>query len=247
MAKGEKRTLQWKGDPPSDRDLEAVLGESNFQNPWFLKKGWEASRPICVLPQSGTAFLISDNTVMTNFHVLRTPAYAEGLAAVFGYEQGPGGLALTPDPYPLDPTRLFFNNEDLDYAICAVTGNPALKYGVIDITKPGKIRMDGRVNIVQHPNTGLKKVAIRDNGVKFFDERIIQYWADTEHGSSGSPVFDEDWTIVGLHYTTASANIDGRNIYYNEAHRIDAIVEDLKKRTPVFQGQFSLSAMARAT
>jgi hypothetical protein len=235
--------LKWKGEEPSDEDLEAVLGENDFQNPWFLKKGWEASRPVCVLPQAGTAFLIDNHTIMTNFHVLRTPAYAEGLSAVFGYEEGPGGLALAPDPYPLDPNRLFFNNEDLDYAICAITGDPASKYGTIDITRPGRARMDGRVNIVQHPGAGLKKIAIRENGVKYIDDRTIQYWADTEHGSSGSPVFDEDWVIVGLHYTAASSNIEGKKISYNEAHRIDAICEDLKKQVFSFTGTFAYNAI----
>jgi hypothetical protein len=55
------------------------------------------------------------------------------------------------------------------------------------------------VNIVQHPKGRFKEVVLSDNRVRELKENFIFYEADTDFSSSGSPVFNQQWQLVGLH------------------------------------------------
>ncbi|MBK9054813.1 MAG: trypsin-like peptidase domain-containing protein, partial [Chloroflexi bacterium] len=44
---------------------------------------------------------------------------------------------------------------------------------------------------------------MQNNFVAFADTRIIQYLTSTEPGSSGSPVFNNDFVVVGIHHSGA--------------------------------------------
>jgi endonuclease G len=57
------------------------------------------------------------------------------------------------------------------------------------------------VNIIQHPQGRPKQVALRDNQVIDLLEDFLHYRADTEPGSSGAPVFNDFWELVGLHHS----------------------------------------------
>jgi V8-like Glu-specific endopeptidase len=211
--------------PATVPKTEAVIGLSDFQNPYFLKKGWEKSRAVGLIPGFGTAFLINKTTIMTNWHVFRRDDWAKGQNIAFDVELGDDGLPMTPVRYTIRPDILFYSNENLDFCVVAVDGNPGETRGFIDVRKLAKIKNDSRANIIQHPAGGLKQIAIRDNGISYFDSNKIQYWTDTEHGSSGSPVFDDNWEIIGLHYQHDSApNEFGENINFNEAHTIESIM-----------------------
>lgn len=216
--------ITWRGSVSRPK-TEAVSGLADFQHPFFLKKGWEKSRSVGLIPGFGTAFLVNHSVVMTNWHVLRSAEWAEGQNVAFEVEMGDDGLPMTPIRYPLRPDLLFYSNESLDFCVVAVDGRPGESRGFIDVRSHAEVKSDTRANIVQHPSGGLKQIAIRENGVKFFDNRIIQYWTDTEHGSSGSPVFDDNWVIIGLHFQHDHAPNDvGKNVYFNEAHTMKGIV-----------------------
>lgn len=223
----------WKGGALPDVKLERVVGVPDFQEPWFLRKGSEIAPAICLVLGQGTAFLIRPNVILTNWHIFRREDWAEGKFVYFDYEQDENELAKTPIKYALSPGKFFFSNEEHDFAAVYVEGDPSLGRSVIDISAPGAYQEDGRANIIQHPGANLKKIAIRNNGLKYLDDKVLQYWTDTEHGSSGSPVFDDKWKIIGLHYREDSApGPAGETIYYNEAHRIEPIWEMLKAILP---------------
>src|SRR5262249_16458385 len=57
------------------------------------------------------------------------------------------------------------------------------------------------VNIIQHPQGRPKQVALRDNQVIDLLDDFLHYRADTEPGSSGAPVFNDFWELVGLHHS----------------------------------------------
>lgn len=216
--------IEWKGstNPPK---TEAVSGLADFQHPSFLKKGWEKSRTVGLIPGFGTAFLISRSIIMTNWHVLRRKEWAQGQNIAFEVELGDDGLPMTPVRHALRPDTLFHSDEELDFCVVAVDGTPGDTRSFVNIRRSGGVKSDSRANIIQHPAGGLKQIAIRENGIKYFDEKIIQYWTDTEHGSSGSPVFDDSWTIIGLHYQhDAAPDALGKDVYFNEAHTMESIV-----------------------
>lgn len=217
--------IDWKVlalvNPPK---TEAVSGLADFQHPCFLKKGWEKSRTVGLIPGFGTAFLIHPSIIMTNWHVFRREEWAQGQNIAFDVELGDDGLPMTPMRHALRPEVLFYSNEGLDFCVVAVDGKPGESRGFVDVRRFASLRSDSRANIIQHPAGGLKQIAVRENGIKHFDDEIIQYWTDTEHGSSGSPVFDDNWEIIGLHYQHDSAPDElGKNVYFNEAHTMKSI------------------------
>ncbi len=57
------------------------------------------------------------------------------------------------------------------------------------------------VNIVQHPNGEPKQVALRENQIVDLMENFLHYKTDTAPGSSGTPVFNDEWELVALHHS----------------------------------------------
>ena len=57
------------------------------------------------------------------------------------------------------------------------------------------------MNIIQHPRGQPKQVALRDNQVTDLLQNFLHYRAGTEPGSSGAPVFNDYWELVGLHHS----------------------------------------------
>ena len=113
--------------------------------------------------------------------------------------------------FELDPERFFMTDPALDFALVAVkprsrVGTPLQGYGFKPlIGEQGKILVSQSVNIVQHPDGRPKEVVIRNNQlIDLFDDQddvpFCHYLADTEQGSSGSPVYNDQWEIVALHH-----------------------------------------------
>ena len=93
-------------------------------------------------------------------------------------------------------------------------------------------------NIIQHPLRQPKQIVVRENTLVARDEtlKVLHYLADTEHGSSGSPVFNNQWEAIALHHWGGPhleiRGIDGRPLRrdINEGIRISAIVGSLRTR-----------------
>ena len=60
---------------------------------------------------------------------------------------------------------------------------------------------------MQHPNALPLKLALATNGVEQLNQNStrVTYRTNTEPGSSGSPVFDQNWNLVALHHWGDSA------------------------------------------
>jgi V8-like Glu-specific endopeptidase len=56
------------------------------------------------------------------------------------------------------------------------------------------------VFIVQHPQGGQKKIVLFNNRVQNVSQNFLQYEADADFGSSGSPILNARWQLVGLHH-----------------------------------------------
>src|SRR5262249_24438414 len=55
------------------------------------------------------------------------------------------------------------------------------------------------IAIIQHPYGEPLQVALRDNSLVYDDESAIEYLTNTDYGSSGSPVFNDNWQVIALH------------------------------------------------
>ena len=64
--------------------------------------------------------------------------------------------------------------------------------------------------------------------VRAVEPELLQYWTDTEVGSSGSPVFDDNWDIVGLHHFAVPAPAGESTTMRNQGRRISHVVEQMR-------------------
>ena len=145
--------------------------------------------------------------MLTNHHVLPDAATAASAISLANYETAPPGAALgRPASVPLDPDSLFVTNAELDFTFCAVRGLDFLGSIALDRNSLN-IGPSETVNIIQHPRGRPKEVAIKDNHVIKADSVVVHYACSTEPGSSGSPVFNNQWEPVALHH--ASVVSDG--------------------------------------
>jgi endonuclease G, mitochondrial len=207
----------------SNEMLERIIGKSrDFLAIQFFDKGTTASRAVCKIATTlddvesfGTGFLVTPSLLITNHHVLTSADDAVRSTAQFNYQISGSNAVLPIESFRLDPARFFLTDQALDFSLVAVAprsanGTPITSFGFCPlIGAEGKIIIGQPVNVVQHPKGELKQVVIRENKLLDLPEKqansnidqFAYYEADTEPGSSGSPVFNDQWEVVALHHS----------------------------------------------
>ncbi|GAA0810184.1 trypsin-like serine peptidase [Spirilliplanes yamanashiensis] len=215
-----------------DRRLESVVGAADFLPGRWLRQGRAAADAVARIRTGsslGSGFLVTPSLLMTNNHVLPDAATAAVSTATFRFEDDEDEQRPEATRFGLDPQRCFVTDEALDFTLVAVAqppGAPApgATYGCIAAkAATGKILEGMPVNIVQHPQGRAKEIAVRHNLLLSVDDATtLTYGTDTEPGSSGSPVFNDDWELVALHHA-GGGDAPGR-LVGNRGIRISAIV-----------------------
>ncbi|MCR6489067.1 DNA/RNA non-specific endonuclease [Amycolatopsis sp. OK19-0408] len=182
----------------------------------------------------GTGSLVSPELLLTNHHVLPDAATAGFSVIEFDYQDGVDGLPLPVRAFGLDPDRFFVADEGLDFALVAVKAADG-ELGPFGFNRligtEGKAIVGDFVTIVQHPQGGKKQVALRENRVVDVLDDFLHYETDTEPGSSGSPVFNDQWEVVALHH--ASVRADGHaefGNFLNEGIRVSKLLKFLAEK-----------------
>jgi hypothetical protein len=144
---------------------------------------------------------------MTNNHVLETETVAGRSAVEFDYYERRTGQTGPTVLFEFEPQLFFLTDEDLDFTLVAVktqstTGTPLTEQGWIPlITDSGKALIGEPVNIIQHPRGAPQQIVIKNNKIADCIDDFLHYKADTEPGSSGSPVFNMQWELAALHHS----------------------------------------------
>jgi V8-like Glu-specific endopeptidase len=213
--------------------LEKIIGSrSSLVAVSYLELGLRRARSVAKVRLAdgsmGSGFLIADNLLLTNHHVLPDAQSAATAIAVFNYEKSIEGTDKPVDELRLLPSTWFLTSVEDDWTIVAVEGNPNTRWGAIELGDQ-EITVGARVNIIQHPGGGPKHVSLNPGAIAFVDSRRLQYLTDTLPGSSGSPVFDEQWNLVGLHHSGGWLSEPGSKdaFYRNEGIRIGIIIAAL--------------------
>lgn len=237
-------------------DLEALLGQDGLQTySWYLT-GLERCRIVGRVERltgepAGTGFLVpgrllspalrDEPLLLTNAHVVTTDAR----------------LLQTLQPQPLRPDQaqvvfyaassratrprkhavatLLWSSPRLDASLLRLEQPPAripscpigVDLPVVGQTPPP------RVYVIGHPQGGELSVSLNDNLFLGYEQSSarIHYRAPTEEGSSGSPVFNRSWELIGLHHgggkETRRLAPDVGTYPANEGFWIQAIREEL--------------------
>jgi len=210
-----------------------------FYNPRKLISNlYRNQRKVCVVKVNkkaeGTGFLIPDDLVLTNHHVVVDAINdsSKSIACLFDFfefEDGEENEGFEEEvieiPHSSPPgnqnAQSLSNNwkeDNLDYAVLRlktaigknkVEGlfkNSPRSY--INLNDVGKIERNHPVLILQHPEDRVnrklhpQKLTFRTNSFLGTspNEQRCRYMTNTEHGSSGSPCFNQHWEIIALHH-----------------------------------------------
>jgi endonuclease G len=211
--------------------LERIIGRNELLGVQYLDGGQLASRSVCrilvcsrsrIIPM-GTGFMISPRLMLTNNHVLPTVDAAVGGFAQFNYQYGLDRQPLKPASFALEPEALFITRDsgELDFTLIAVRqtnddGVQLTDFGHKSLLVLSNDLLAGEsVTIIQHPGGKPKQIALRENFVMAIPnagERYLHYQTDTTPGSSGSPVFNDDWELVALHHSGYARRNDQNQI-----------------------------------
>jgi endonuclease G, mitochondrial len=199
----------------SDALLERILGSDDTFNVNYLALAARAASSVGRIrirrasgraAGFGTGFLVSDRLMLTNNHVLPELRTAATSLVDFDYEDDVDGQAKSLHTFAFAPGSLYVTDEDLDFTLVAVastsqSGYPLSRFAWSPLVEQeGKVLLGELVNIIQHPRGDRKRLALRQNEVVDLLPLFVHYETDTSPGSSGSPLFNEQWEVVGLHH-----------------------------------------------
>jgi V8-like Glu-specific endopeptidase len=146
----------------------------------------------------------------------------------FGYEED-RHQRLTPSyRYHIKPGSIEVDAA-LDVCLAEVEetpGNPPLSsWGALELAPAASPKAGDHVTIIQHPQGGPKQIALTANQVVNVYQHWLQYSTDTLPGSSGSPVFNDDWKVVAIHHAGGElvANARGDKMFANQGILLSSI------------------------
>ncbi len=212
-------TIQKTEERAADPRLEKVLGTEGFVTLKSYRDGLERCRFVAQVRTPtgegfGTGFLIRGKDIdpklgeelllLTNAHVVSDdPAVRaakgslpsedavivfEALESAAGQEYHVAELLWSSPPDELDATLLRIDPPVTSLAPYPVTQNLPLADG------------KQKVYVIGHPGGRSLSISLQDNLLLDYDQRLLHYRAPTEGGSSGSPVFNSQWKLIGLHH-----------------------------------------------
>jgi V8-like Glu-specific endopeptidase len=250
LASSDLRAARLADDYGGGR-LERILGVDRFLSLAWYRTGLNRCRAVARIQTAdddgiGTGFLVAGPdlhpdlppfVILTNGHVV-----PEGLdsrhahVAFHGLDDDPGRQAR----FGMIRQWWYQPSADrgLDTTILELDGYPQdvvptpLAKGL-----PPKPLDRRRAYVIGHPGGSAQpQFSLQDNVLLDYDHRVLHYRSPTEGGSSGSPVFDDEWRLIGLHHAGSTGmprlNRAGGTYAANEGITIEAIRGGLAHRPP---------------
>ena len=232
--------------------LEKVLGTDRYQTlNWYIK-GLERCRAVARVETEnedgiGTGFLVRGGdlapglpelVLMTNGHVV--PERLSIDEAVVAFHASAGDKD---EPQRFRVIRQWWyrpsQSPDLDTTLLELDGVPGNVTPVPVARRVPNLKGESspRAYVIGHPR-GLEQpqFSLQDNHLLDYNDTRLHYRSPTEGGSSGSPVFDKAWNLIGLHHAGSleMRRLDGSGFYpANEGIRLSAIIAALRDGVPL--------------
>lgn len=179
----------------------------------------ESERPVCQILRGkeavGTGFLVGPDLVMTNWHVFQAAPGSGNLGASQDYHacfdyRGDGANAVADEGvsvgFAANAVRDASHREELDYVIVGLRERVG-EAPMPDGRQRSWLRLGTRefeaheaTVVLQHPAGRTMEVSMGAVTGWHREGAVFEHTAETENGSSGSPCFGADWTLLGLHH-----------------------------------------------
>jgi V8-like Glu-specific endopeptidase/tetratricopeptide (TPR) repeat protein len=220
--------------------LEQIFGADRYQPLQWWRNGLARCRAVARVDDGsgyahGTGFLLKGSdlhrslpelVVVTNGHVVPDSVTEDNAVVTFH------GLDNDEAVSRFNVRRQWWysppGHRTVDTAVLELDGTPKDVDPLPVATKWPKLNDRPRTYIIGHPGGNEQlQFSVQDNLLLDLDDTRLHYRSPTEPGSSGSPVFDGQWKVIGLHHSGKSTmpRLNNRGGAYeaNEALRIDAI------------------------
>ncbi len=196
----------WRDErTPAEVVRERIIGEDTLKHIYYLHQALQAADAVVRVEvpsggkvEKGTGFLVAPDLMMTNHHVIRDADAARRAEVSFFYELGIDKSKRDEITVGAADEALLFTDPELDVSVVRLKDPPQLGHYLP--IRPARLAQDQRVAIIQHPGGFPKKISMQNNMVAAADDRLVQYYTSTQAGSSGSPVFDDDFAVVAIHH-----------------------------------------------
>ncbi|MFL6248011.1 MAG: trypsin-like peptidase domain-containing protein [Thermoanaerobaculia bacterium] len=185
----------------------------------------------------GTGFLIDEDLLLTNHHNVVHPDYGNvtSVVAEFDHEEGFVGKPLVGK----GKIASIVGDARHDWAVIPL--ETAVDRTPLKLGTPYDVGIDDAVVIIQHPKGAYKQFSLEPLAIRHVDPERIQYVADTQQGSSGSPVFNSLMHVIALHHAEAevAVNVKGKQetVWRNEGVHIAQVMKALTERKLKFTAQ----------
>lgn len=238
--------MKWFVDSNISLDLTKEADRSEF------KRQATDKRVPC-----GTGFLVGERYLLTNLHVVEDLNQLSQFYAAFNYENDLKEANLYSfdssfwkQDETLDYVLLRLQLQDgqrvgKEIALGTVGSVQVVPYqspqdieswhtaGELSKDEYDRLKENGFpgdvVNIIQHPEGRPKEIAIFNNQLKRLDRDFLVYTTDTQPGSSGSPLFNAQWELIGLHQAALLDGETGKVTSYLGI-RMSSILADLQNK-----------------
>lgn len=236
--------------------FEKVLGNVRYHNYRFMLEAIERARSVVRIEYApgqglGTGFVVDATelhpaldpglVIVTNAHVV-SPDFKDAMRpddAIVTFQLLRAERACA-DEYRVSKLEWSSPPLELDATVLRLDAFPE---GVKPIPIHTRLPLaDGeqRVYVIGHPKGGELSFSIQDNLLLDHQSPYLHYRAPTEGGSSGSPVFNAQWRLIGLHHAGAHdmQRLNGKPGRYaaNEGIWIKAVSEAMGGASPVPPG-----------
>jgi V8-like Glu-specific endopeptidase len=218
-----KSSMKKQNSKDSKAMLEKVFGEDSFKTYKWYMLGADRCLAVARIGRDsskgfGTGFLLQgialheslkdELILITNSHVVSNSVYEKALRpeeAIVIFE------ALDRDQeFKISEIIWSSPSDDLDASVLRFEKSDYEK--LKDLTKNVKIYptakylpiLDAdnsqRIYVIGHPFGGTLQLSFQDNVLLDYQDPKIHYRTPTEGGSSGSPVFNQQWDLIGIHH-----------------------------------------------
>lgn len=167
--------------------------------------------------------------IVTAGHAIKTRDYARKSHVALNFQKD---IKSVTDWVHMDPKKLYWKSKKSDLALCAlekvIPDVPEIR---ILCSPHRELRLGETIRILQHPNASPLVYDVGKVVMPSASNQLFLHDVNTLPGSSGAPILDASWKVVGIH-TGASEMQEksGKTVKVNEGCYTHELTEALKRK-----------------